>query len=146
MVILKARLPLVDRPDLCTAIQYLEVRNRLVSHLLIIAHLRGRPPRTVGAYLYTPQRVFERVTDSFLSRRLTVLNLFQKRENAKVKVFDAKGKGMGLKLLAPVKKGDFIMEYVGEVRRGEFCRGTVRWAVRDAFLGEVCCSSCFEAR
>lgn len=40
----------------------------------------------------------------------------QRRENAKVEVFNAEGKGMGLKLLAPVKKGDFIMEYVGEVR------------------------------
>lgn len=53
---------------------------------------------------------------------------------------------MGLKLLAPVKKGDFIMEYVGEVRRGEFCEGTVRWAIPHAFLEEVCGSSYFEAR
>ncbi|CAM9687351.1 unnamed protein product, partial [Sphacelaria rigidula] len=71
---------------------------------------------------------------------------FQKRENAKVRVFNAEGKGMGLKLLAPVKKGDFIMEYVGEVRRGEFCEGTVRWAIPHAFLEEVCGSSYFEAR
>lgn len=44
------------------------------------------------------------------------LGVRQRRENAKVEVFNAGGKGMGLKLLAPVQKGDFIMEYVGEVR------------------------------
>lgn len=40
----------------------------------------------------------------------------KKRENAKVEVFEAAGKGMGLKLLEPVSKGQFIAEYVGEVR------------------------------
>eukprot|EP00752_Nemacystus_decipiens_P004070 g3725.t1 len=39
----------------------------------------------------------------------------QKRENAKVEVFEAAGKGMGLKLLEPVSKGQFIAEYVGEI-------------------------------
>lgn len=39
----------------------------------------------------------------------------KKRENAKVEVFEAAGKGMGLKLLEPVSKGQFIAEYVGEV-------------------------------
>lgn len=42
----------------------------------------------------------------------------KKRENAKVEVFEAAGKGMGLKLLEPVSKGQFIAEYVGEVRVG----------------------------
>lgn len=33
-----------------------------------------------------------------------------------MEVFEAAGKGMGLKLLEPVSKGQFIAEYVGEVR------------------------------
>lgn len=41
----------------------------------------------------------------------------QRRENAKVKVVDAGGKGMGLRLLEPVAKRQFIAEYVGEVRK-----------------------------
>ena len=40
----------------------------------------------------------------------------KKRENAKVEVFKADGKGMGLRLLEPAAKGQFIAEYVGEVR------------------------------
>lgn len=32
-----------------------------------------------------------------------------------MEVFEAAGKGMGLKLLEPVSKGQFIAEYVGEV-------------------------------
>ncbi|CAM9759165.1 unnamed protein product, partial [Hapterophycus canaliculatus] len=39
----------------------------------------------------------------------------QNRENAKVEVFKADGKGMGLRLLEPVAKGQFIAEYVGEI-------------------------------
>lgn len=35
-----------------------------------------------------------------------------------MEVFSAEGKGMGLKLLEPVSKGQFIAEYVGEVRKG----------------------------
>lgn len=42
--------------------------------------------------------------------------LFQRRENSNVQVFDAEGKGMGLRLLEPAAKGQFIAEYVGEVR------------------------------
>lgn len=34
-----------------------------------------------------------------------------------MEVFNAEGKGMGLKLLEPVSKGQFIAEYVGEVRK-----------------------------
>lgn len=33
-----------------------------------------------------------------------------------MQVFDAVGKGMGLRLLEPAAKGQFIAEYVGEVR------------------------------
>ena len=33
-----------------------------------------------------------------------------------MQVFDAEGKGMGLRLLEPAAKGQFIAEYVGEVR------------------------------
>lgn len=40
----------------------------------------------------------------------------QRRENARVEVVNAGGKGMGLKLLESVEKGQFIAEYVGEVR------------------------------
>ncbi|CAM9641707.1 unnamed protein product, partial [Ectocarpus fasciculatus] len=39
----------------------------------------------------------------------------QKRENAQVEVFQADGKGMGLKVVEPVSKGQFIAEYVGEI-------------------------------
>ncbi|CAM9318137.1 unnamed protein product, partial [Ectocarpus sp. 12 AP-2014] len=39
----------------------------------------------------------------------------QKRENAQVEVFKADGKGMGLKVIEPVSKGQFIAEYVGEI-------------------------------
>lgn len=33
-----------------------------------------------------------------------------------MEVFKADGKGMGLRVLEPVAKGQFIAEYVGEVR------------------------------
>lgn len=33
-----------------------------------------------------------------------------------MEVFHAEGKGMGLKLAEPASKGQFIAEYVGEVR------------------------------
>lgn len=47
--------------------------------------------------------------------RLTLVSR-QRRENAKVEVFNAEGKGSGLRLMESVSKGQFIMEYVGEVR------------------------------
>lgn len=47
----------------------------------------------------------------------------KKRENAQVEVFKADGKGMGLKVIEPVSKGQFIAEYVGEVR-GCYCLET----------------------
>ncbi|XP_072181261.1 uncharacterized protein [Diadema setosum] len=40
---------------------------------------------------------------------------FQKRENARVGVFYAEGKGHGLKAKEDIKANEFVMEYVGEV-------------------------------
>ena len=53
---------------------------------------------------------------SSMSMSVSSMLSMQRRENAKVEVFNAEGKGMGLRLLEPTSKGQFIAEYVGEVR------------------------------
>ena len=40
---------------------------------------------------------------------------FQKRKYANLEIFWTNGKGHGLKALSPIKRGDFIIEYMGEV-------------------------------
>lgn len=60
--------------------------------------------------------VYVRVSLFFANPCVFGCRISKKRENAKVEVFKAAGKGMGLRLLEPVSKGQFIAEYVGEVR------------------------------
>ena len=46
-----------------------------------------------------------------------------------MEVFSAEGKGMGLKLLEPVSKGQFIAEYVGEV-----CVRLLQWVSAVSYM------------
>ena len=65
---------------------------------------------------------------------------FQKRKYADLEIFWTNGKGHGLKALAPIKRGNFIIEYMGEVvsakefkkRSHEYSKARVR--IR-AFIG-----------
>lgn len=40
---------------------------------------------------------------------------FEKRQYPPLEPFKTPGRGWGLKTLAPIRKGDFVIEYVGEV-------------------------------
>lgn len=63
-----------------------------------------------------------------------------------MEVFRAEGKGMGLRLLEPLAKGQFIAEYVGEVghsaRHPSFGSNIVAHAIRWCAHGCVLLRSC----